>query len=103
MTAQIRKYTDWTSWWFGLRTNLIAAAGTSITTLIGSNGIAAMNIPGLKGIGMDWKTAVVQFLLHILIAAGAYMKANQPTVVSEEVNTVTTTTTKTETPKPTDQ
>lgn len=93
-----KRYTDWNSWLIGLRTNLIKCIGTTGTSWLGSNAIAAAGIPGLTNLGLNWKQALGLFAVHIGMETFAYMKANQPAVISEEVTTISTTTTKTQTP-----
>jgi hypothetical protein len=70
----MRKYQDWSGWWFGLRTKAMEAGATSIATLLGTNGVAAMNIPGLNDVGLNWKTALAQFVAHTLLAAANYIR-----------------------------
>jgi hypothetical protein len=81
----LRKYQDWAGWWYGMRTKMMQAGAealvTNITALLGTNGVASMQIPGLTDIGLGWKTAlatfVIQFLLRILLAAAIYIQ-NKP-------------------------
>ena len=89
-----KKYQDWRSWWDGLRASVMEAGATAVTTMLGTNGVANFHIPGLGGIGMNWKTFLAQFAIHIAIAAAGYIKA-KPTadVVTEEVTITKTTTT----------
>lgn len=68
------------------------AIGTNVTALLGTNGVANMNIPGLADIGMGWKTAlatmVIQFFLRVLAAGAAYVAAQpEPEVISETIET----------------
>lgn len=95
-----KRYTDWGTWWIGLRTNLIKCIGTTGTSWAGSNILAGSGMPGISNLGLNWKQAVGLFAVHIALETFAYMKANQPAVISEEINTVTTTVTKTQTPAP---
>ena len=83
----IKKYTDWSGWWDGLRTNLIKCIGTTGTSWLGSNAIATAGIPGLSNIGLNWKQAIGLFAVHIGIEVFAYMKNNQPQVITQTVDT----------------
>lgn len=82
-----KKYTDWRTWWDGLRTNLIKCVGTTGSSWLGSNAIASAGIPGLGNIGLNWKQAIGLFAVHIGIEIFAYMKTNQPQVIIETVET----------------
>lgn len=91
-----RKHRDWGSWWAGLRTSALAsgakAVSASLTTFVGTNGVASLNIPFLSDIGMNWKTALcqtgVQFFFHAFMAASRYIE-NKPDadIIVEEVET----------------
>jgi hypothetical protein len=81
------KKIDWEGWREGLRMKLLEAGGASIVTLLGTNGVDALNIPGLNGIGMNYKTTIAQFVIHLLLAAGSYMRDQKPNVIVEEVET----------------
>lgn len=83
----IHKYTDWRSWWDGLRTNLIKCIGTTGIAFIGSNGLANVGIPALQSIGLNWEQAVGFFGVHIAWEVFSYMKENQPKVIVEDVQT----------------
>lgn len=83
----IKKYTDWRSWWEGLRTNLFKCIGTTGTSWLGSNAIASAGVPGLGNIGLNWKQAVGLFAVHIGLEIFSYLKDNQPKVITEETNT----------------
>jgi hypothetical protein len=91
-----RTLKDWSSWRDGLRSCVMRAAATSVvtqlTTLMGTNAVSSMNIPGLQNIALQWKTAlvalVVQFLFHSLFAAASYIQNNpDPPTVTETVDT----------------
>jgi len=84
----VRKYKDWSGWWDGLRAKAMEAAATSVATLLGTNGLAAMHIPGLNDIGQDWKTAMAQFAAHTVLAAANYVRTKpSPDVVEETIET----------------
>jgi len=83
----IRKYTDWRTWWDGLRTNLIKCVGTTGLAWLGSNGLSVSGIPFTSKIGLDWRQAAGFFLVHIGIEVFTYFKANQPQVITETVDT----------------
>ncbi len=90
-----KHYTDWRSWWEGLRSCMMRAGATAIFTqlsaFLGTNGVASLDIPGLDGIAMKWKTAlvtlVIQFLIHTGIASAKYIQDNQPKVITETTDT----------------
>lgn len=82
-----KRYTDWRTWWDGLRTNLIKCIGTTGTSWIGSNAIASTGINGLETVGLDWRQAIGLFSVHIAFEVFTYMKNNQPTVIVETVET----------------
>ena len=92
---KLKKYTDWGTWWDGLRTNMMKAGATSVATnlsvLISTNTVGAMGIPGMVGVGENWRTFIVglfaQFVLHTVYAAATYIQGNQPQVVTETVDT----------------
>lgn len=92
-----KKYTDWRSWWDGLRSCMIRAGATAIVTQLtamgGTNAVASMNIPGLEDIALKWKTAlaalVIQFCFHVFTSAAKYIQDNQPQVVIISTDTVT--------------
>lgn len=92
----IKKYQDWAAWRDGLRTAMLKAGATSITTnlaVFGStNIVSAAQIPGMTGTGENWKTFLVgllaQFVLHTLYAAAQYVQNNpSAATVTEEVDT----------------
>ena len=85
-----KRFTDWGSWWDGLRNNLLKCLGTSGTAWLGSNGIAASGIPGLDNIGLNWKQGLGVLAIHLLSETFAYIKDNQPKVVVETVETTYT-------------
>lgn len=68
------------------------AIGTSVTALLGTNGVANMQIPGLADIGMGWKTALatmfIQFVLRVVAAGASYVASQpEPELVSETIET----------------
>jgi hypothetical protein len=75
---------NWSIWWDGLRTAMIKAGATSITTnlsvLASTNTISNMGIPGFTHIGEDKKTflvaLLVQFIVHTAYAAAMYLQNN---------------------------
>lgn len=92
----IRKYKDWAGWRDGLRSTAMKSGAASIvtqlTTLLGSNAVDSMHIPGLEGIGMGWKTflvnIVVQFVIHTAYASAQYVQNKpDPDVITEEFPT----------------
>lgn len=83
----IKKYTDWSNWWDGLRTNLIKCVGTTGTSWIGSITVDAIHIPGMPHIGLDWRQAVGLFSVHLGSELFSYMKSYQPKVIVVETNT----------------
>ena len=93
--SKLVRYTDWQSWWDGLRTNMMKAGATSIATnlsvLASTNVVSSFQIPGLGGVGENWKTFLVglcaQFVLHTVSAAAVYIQANQPQVITETIDT----------------
>lgn len=80
----IKKYTDWRTWWDGLRTNLIKCIGTTGTSWLGSNAIGA-TVPSLSMVSLNWEQALGLFAVHIGIEVFSYMKTNQPIVITETV------------------
>lgn len=80
----IKKYTDWGSWWDGLRTNLLKCIGTTGTLWLGTNAAAGAGIP-VKGI--DWEQAGLMFMVHIGFELFTYLKDNQPKVIVEQSDT----------------
>lgn len=84
----IHKYKDWRGWFDGLRSKAMEAGATSVATLLGTNGVAALHIPGLNDIGLHWKTAVAQFGAHVLLAAANYIRTKpDPNVIEENIPT----------------
>lgn len=79
-----RKYTDWSSWWDGLRTNLIKCVGTTGLAYLGTNAIQGM---GATGFGISWKQALGFFGIHIAFEVFGYMQKVQPQVITETVET----------------
>lgn len=84
----IKKYTDWQNYWLGLRTNLFKCIGTTGTSWLGSNGLAATGIPGTQTLGLDWRQAIGLFAVHIGFEIFSYMKNSQPQVITETVTPV---------------
>lgn len=93
---KIHKYRDWSGWWDGMRSKALKAGaeaiGTNATALLGTNGVASMQIPGLTDIGMGWKTAlatmVIQFTLRVIVAGAAYIQAQpEPELITEVTDT----------------
>lgn len=82
--SKIKKYTDWRTWWDGLRTNIIKCLGTTGIAFIGTNALAGMHAP-IHGI--DWEQAGAMFAVHVAFEAFSYMKDFQPQVVVETVDT----------------
>ena len=88
-----RTFKDWQSWRDGLRSCVMRAGATAVTTQLatlgGTNAVASMNIPGLQNIALQWKTAlvalIVQFVFHCIFAAASYIQNNP------DPQTVTTT------------
>lgn len=80
----VKKYTDWRTWWDGLRTNLLKCIGTTGTLWLGTNAAAGAGIP-IKGI--DWEQAGLMFGVHIGFEVFSYLKDNQPKVITETVET----------------
>ena len=79
----IRKVTDWSSWWDGLRTNLLKCIGTTGTAYLGTNAVQGM---GVNGVGISWKQAAAFFGVHIAFEVFSYMQRVQPQVITETVN-----------------
>lgn len=96
--STIRKYTDWRTWWDGLRTNLMKCIGTTGTAWLITNGISVSGIPGTSHMGVDWRSGLGFFGVHLGKAIFDYFGQNQPKVITEEINTTTTTKTLTQTP-----
>lgn len=83
----IKKYTDWFTWWVGLRTNLVKCTGTTGLSFIGSNGIANIGIDVLKPCALNWEQALGFFGVHLALEAFQYCKDNQPKVITETCET----------------
>lgn len=75
-----KKYTDWRTWWDGLRTNLFKCIGTTGTAWLGTNAAAGAGVPIQ---GLDWEQAATMFGVHVLFELFLYMRDNQPKVVTE--------------------
>jgi hypothetical protein len=80
----IRKYTDWSNWFLGLRQNLLKCIGTTGTTWLGTNAATAAGIPI---IGITWKQACVMFGVHIGFEVFSYLQKVQPEVIVETIET----------------
>ena len=80
-----RKFKDWRGWLDGLRVNLFKTIGTTGISFLGTNGVDSI---GLHGVGMNWRTAIAQFGVHIAFEVFTYLK-NKPDAetVAEEVDT----------------
>ena len=83
----IKKYTDWSSWWDGLRTNLVKCIGTTGSVWMGTNALASTTHV-IKGI--DWEQTLAFFGAHIAIEVFTYLKNNQPAVITETIDTTFT-------------
>lgn len=83
----VKKFTDWSGYWLGLRQNIIKCIGTTGTAWLGTNTAAAMGVP-IPGI--DWKQALAMFGVHIGIEVFTYMKNVQPAVITETIETAFT-------------
>lgn len=90
------KHRDWSGWLEGMRSKAFKAGAeaisTNVTALLGTNGVAAMGIPGFSDIGMGWKTAVattlIQFTLRVVAAAAMYVRDKpDPDVITETIQT----------------
>jgi len=79
-----RKYTDWRSWWDGLRTNLLKCIGTTGLAYLGTNAVQGMGAPG---VGLNWKQAGAFFGVHIAFEVFGYMQKVQPEVITETIDT----------------
>lgn len=82
-----KKYTDWRTWWNGLRTNLLKCIGTTGTAWLVSNGISASGVPGTSALGINWEQAGSFFLGHILFEIFTYVQKYQPEVVTITTDT----------------
>lgn len=83
----IKKYTDWRTWWDGLRTNLMKCLGTTGSAWLITNGVSATGIPGTAVLAIAWQSALAFFLCHLAKEVFDYMAKNQPVVITEEVET----------------
>lgn len=83
----IKKLTDWTNYWYGLRANLFKCIGTTGTMWLGSNGLASTGIPGTGDVALNWHQAVGMFAVHIGLEVFTYMKNKQPEVIEKEMDT----------------
>ena len=96
----IKKYLDWQGWLTGLWDAAVPAGATAVVTLLGTNGIAATFGGAVADMGMNWKQALAQIGVHMILAAAKYLQNKpRPQVVEETVQTTFTekTTTTTET------
>lgn len=91
-----KKYHDWRGWWDGLRSKAMQAGAESLVTNLGAlfitNGMANMQIPGMTGAAMSWKTAVIttasQFGVRVIFAAAKYVAGKpDPDVITETTDT----------------
>ncbi len=83
----IKKYTDWRNWFNGIIDSAIPAGATAFLTLVTTNGLASMG-GVMSGIGMSWKTAIAQIVVHMGIATAKYLQTKpRPEVVTETVDT----------------
>ena len=80
----VRKYTDWASWWDGLRTNLIKCIGTTGIAWLGTNAASGIGIPV---VGITWKQALCFFGVHIGFEVFSYFQKVQPAVIVETTET----------------
>lgn len=80
-TAQVmtnpKAFLDWRSWLIGLYSNSVTPFALSISSWLGTNGVegAFPKVEWLKGVGMDWKTAIIQ--AAVLAFAGAMKYVSQ--------------------------
>lgn len=81
----IKKFTDWGTWWDGLRTNLIKCIGTTGVTYLGTNALAG--VTSSPSLGLGWRQAVEFFGVHIAFEVFTYMMKNQPQVITETLDT----------------
>ena len=87
-----KKYLDWRAWGLGLWSSVAVAAATAFTTMVSTNGVEVMvsNIPVIndatRGMGMGWKTAIAQMIIHTMAAAAKYISDTKglPPAVSSE-------------------
>lgn len=81
--SKFKKYTDWFSWWVGLRQNLMKCIGTTGVAWLGTNAAAGA---GAHIKGIDWEQAVTMFGVHIAFEVFTYLQKNQPQVITETVD-----------------
>jgi hypothetical protein len=81
----VKKYTDWASYWDGLRTNLFKCIGTTGVAYLGTNAIAGATKDAAYGI--SWNQALSFFGVHLAFEVFNYLKNNQPQVITETVDT----------------
>lgn len=96
----IKKYLDIKGWLFGLWDSAIPAGATAVVTLLTTNGVAATFGGVVADMGMNWKQACSQIVIHMILAAAKYLQTKpRPQVVEETIQTTFTekTTTTTET------
>ena len=77
-----KKYTDWRSWFDGLRKNLFKCIGTTGTAWLGTNAASGCGLP-INGI--SWKQAATMFGVHIAIEVFTYLRDVQPAEIVETV------------------
>jgi hypothetical protein len=82
-----KKYTDWRSWWYGLRANLMKCFGTTGLAFLLSNGLSVTGIPGTSQIGINWRQAIGFFGVHMAFEIFAYFQKVQPAVITETTDT----------------
>ena len=80
----IKKYFSWRGWFYGLADSATQAGATAVATLLTPNGLEQL---GVTGIGMNLKQFGMQVLVHVVLGASLYIKANKLGVVTEEVDT----------------
>lgn len=79
LAANPRKYLDWRAWFLGLWSNCAVAGAGTVTSLLTTNGVEALvaGTPWMHdwahGLGMGWKTAIAQFVIHVTLAAAKYI------------------------------
>ncbi len=81
----IQKFKDWRGWWDGLRVNVVKTVGTTGISFLGTNGLDSL---GVSGVGMNWKTAIGQFAVHIAYEVFSYLKDKPDAqTITDEVQT----------------
>lgn len=81
----LRKLKDWRGWLEGLRINLFKTIGTTGISWLGTNGIDSA---GLHGVGMNWRTAIAQFGVHIAFEVFSYLKDRPDAeMITQEIET----------------